>query len=79
MLFYKTNTEKTVSLIYGQKKILWINESFVNSKKCSLIQKNRFFYIKENLFESTKRSLIQRNFFLWIVSPCIKFSSILNT
>ena len=40
---------------------LWIEESFVNSKTFSLIQRNRFFYIEENFFESRKLSSIQRN------------------
>ena len=48
-----------------------MKESFVNSKKIFLIQKNRFVYIKENFFESTKLSLIQRNcFFYRILKKC---------
>ena len=49
--------------IRSKKKFLWIKESFVNSKKLSLIQRNRFFHIKENFSESTKLSSVQRNFF----------------
>ena len=49
--------------IRSKKVFLWIKESFVNSKKISLIQRNRFVYIKENFFGSTKFSSIQRCFF----------------
>ena len=54
--------------IRSMKKFLWIKESFVNSKKFSLIQRNRFAYIKGNFFESTKLSSIQRNAFFDRVS-----------
>ena len=46
----------------SEKIFLWIEESYVNSKKISLIQRNRFVYIKENVFESTKFFSIQRKF-----------------
>ena len=36
--------------IRSKNKFLWITESFASSKKCSLIQRNRFVYIKENFF-----------------------------
>ena len=36
--------------IRSEKKFLWIKESFVDSKKISLVQWNRFVYIKENFF-----------------------------
>ena len=55
--------ENSFSDVWSKKQCLWIKESFVNSKKISLIQRNRFVYIKENLFESTKLFSIQRNFF----------------
>ena len=54
---------------------LSIKESFVNSKKISLIERNRFVYIKENVFESTKYSLIQRSFFFDRISKKCFFDS----
>ena len=49
------HTQKTVSLLCGQgKKILWIRESFVDSKKWPLILWNRFFHIKWDFCESTE-------------------------
>ena len=64
--------------IRSKKKFLRIKESYVNSKKFSLIQWNRFVYIKENFFESTKLSFIQRNFFFdhrskKLFSGCFQF------
>ena len=56
-------SKKNFLYLRSKKKFLWIKESFVNSKKCSLIQRNKFVYVKENFFESTKLSSIQRNFF----------------
>ena len=40
----------------------------MNSKKCSLIQRNRFVHIKEKFFESTKLSSIQTHFFFYCIS-----------
>ena len=68
-------TEKTVSLnqrnisfdIRPKKFFFWIKESFVNTKKFSLIQRNRFIYIKEHLFEWKKLSSIQRKCFLGVI------------
>ena len=52
----------------SKNKFIWIKESFVNSKKISLIQRNRFVYITDNFFGSTKLFLIQRNFLLCVQS-----------
>ena len=48
----KLYTEKTVSLIYGQRKNVF------KLKKVLLIEKNRFVYIKEFFFELTRLSSI---------------------
>ena len=45
--------------------MLWIEKTFLNSKKFSLIQINRLVYINGKCFESKKIYSIQRNFFLW--------------
>ena len=49
--------------IRSKKKFLWIEESFVDSKKNSLLLTNLFHCFKGINFELTKISLIQRNFF----------------
>ena len=70
------DTQKKQFLWYTvKKKFLWIKESFVNSEKFSLIQKNRFIYINEHFFESTKLSSIQRNFFFDSISKKCFFES----
>ena len=52
-----------------------MKESFVNSKKISLIQRNRFVYIKEHFFELIKLSSFQRNFFIHLISKKCFFDS----
>ena len=61
--------------IRSKKKSPLIKESFVNPKKCSLIQRNRFVHIKEKLFKSTKTSSIQRNIFFHPISKKCFFDS----
>ena len=66
--------------IRSKKEFLRIKESFVNSTKISLIQRNRFVYIKDIFFESIKLFSIQRNFFIDRISKklffgCIHFST----
>ena len=56
-------SKKHSSNIGSKKKFIWIEESFVDSKKFSLIQTNLFLWIKDNFFESTKLSSIKSNFF----------------
>ena len=61
----------------SRKKFLWIKESFVNSKKCSLIQRNRFVYIKEYFVQWSKLSSIQRNLFFDRISKKCFFKDVL--
>ena len=68
-------SKKHFSDIRSKKKFLWIKESFVNSKKNSLIRWNLFIYIKEKFFEPTKLSLIQRNVFFDRISNKYFFDS----
>ena len=72
-----------------KNKFLWIEESFVDSKKFFLMWTNLFLWIKENFywinkaffnskkifFELTKLSLIQRNFFFGRISKKNFFDS----
>ena len=61
-LYLHYYTEKSVSLIYGQRKnFLKLKKVLFIQKKISLNQWNRLFYIKKNFFESIKLSSIQRN------------------
>ena len=72
---FGTERENSFFDLRSKKKFLWIKESFNNSKKISLIQRNRFVYIKEKIFKSTKLSSIQRNFFFDLISKKCFFDS----